>query len=409
MASLAINGGSRAAESLRYPSWPILGDEERRLVGEVLESRQWGRLGGPKTDEFEQAFAAYQGAKHGIAVANGTVALELALLAIGVRPLDEVIVPAVTFVASATAVVRVGAIAVFVDSDPESVVISPEAFEAAITDRTTAAICVHLAGYPCDMDAILSIAERRGVAIVEDCAHAHGTQWRGKGVGSLGAASGFSFQASKSLTCGEGGAVLTDDDAVAERARLIHQVGRKQGRPGNEYYIVSSGYRMTEFQSAVGLGQLARLPQQVLHRQAAGDFLAAELAKIGGLTALKRDPRVTRRGYYYFQLKYDAEQFRGVPRDRFVEALRAEGVPCGAGHGAPLYRQPAFRRAELERFYARGVKLPDYEAMHLPVAERLCSEWQVTIPHPVLLADRSSLQSILEAVVKIKEHAEELL
>jgi dTDP-4-amino-4,6-dideoxygalactose transaminase len=409
VAQLAINGGAKAAEASRFPSWPIPGEGERRLVDEVLQSGRWGGPEGDKIDRFEQAFAAYQGTKPGVAVANGTVALELALLVAGVRPLDEVIVPAVSFVASATAIVRVGAVPVFVDSDPETLAIAPGAFEAAIGERTTAAVCVHYGGYPVDFDAILPVAKRRGIAIVEDCAHAQGTQWRGMGAGAIGTIGAMSFQASKSLTLGEGGVVTTDDDALAERARLMLRIGRRPGRPGYEHAIVASNYRLTEIQAAIGLGQLELLPDQVRQRQAAQRFLVSELAKIGGLSALKPDPRISRRGFYFLVLRYDSRHFAGLPRDRFVDALRAEGVPCGIGYGMPLYRQPAFGRDALEPFYPRGTRLPDYATERLPVAEEFCANQQVTIPHPVLLADDAGLQSILDAVAKIKVHAEELL
>lgn len=409
-ATLALFGGPKAAERLVYPAWPIVGDEERRLVNEVLESGQWGRLGTDiKVDQFEQAFADYQGAKHGIAVANGTLALELCLLTVGIRPLDEVIVPAITFIASALSVVRVGAIPIFADSDPATISVSAESIEAAITERTRAILCVHYGGYPCDMDAILSVAARHGLAVIEDCAHAQGTEWRGKGAGSIGTIGAFSFQSSKALSVGEGGIVLTDDDDLAERARLIHHIGRKLGQPGYQHYMVGSNYRLGNFQAAVGLAQLQRLPEQVRQREVAGEFLASELQKIGGLSALPRDPRITRRGYYFMVLKYDASEFQGLSRDRFIEALNAEGVPVTAAYGMPLYRQPAFDPAVLEQMYQVRTNLPDYEAMSFPVAEKFCAEEQVVISHAVLLADRSGLELVIEAVRKIKMNARSLL
>lgn len=409
MKRLAINGGPKAAEAAVIPTWPILDEGDKRRVNDVLDSRKWGRLEGGVVAEFEQAFAAFQGVKHGLAVSNGTVAIELALLSAGVRPGDEVLVPAVTFIASATAIVRVGAVPIFVDSDPETAVVSPSALERAITERTTACVLVHYGGYPCDMDAILPIAAKHGIAVVEDCAHAQGTQWRGKGVGGLGAIGTFSFQSTKSLTLGEGGIVVTDDETVAQRARLVHNIGRQIGQPGYVHYVVGSNYRLGELSAALGLGQLDRLPEQIERRAAAAEFLATELGKVGGLAAPKPDPRITRRGYYFFVLRYDASQFGGIPRNRFLQALQAEGVPCGLAYGMPLYRQPAFSRANIEPMYARGAALPDYQAMYLPVAERFCAEEQIVFPHAVLLADRSTLGPVVEAVAKVKEYADELL
>lgn len=407
MSKLAINGGPRAAEGAVFPAWPIIGADDRDFVLETFESGKWGRLEGTKVEEFERAYAAFQGAKHGIAATNGTAALELALLVAGVRPGDEVIVPAVTFIASASAVVRVGAVPVFADCDPDNAVISPASLEASITERTRACVLVHYGGYPCDFDAILPIARARGLAVIEDCAHAQGTEWRNKGVGSLGTIGAFSFQSSKSLTMGEGGIVVTDDDELAERARLFHNIGRIMGQLGYRHLLIGSNYRLSEMQAAVGLAQLPRLPEQISQRERAARFLAEELGRIGGLVPQRLDARITRRGFYFFVLRYNRDEFGGLPRDRFVEALRAEGVPCGIGYGTPLYRQPAFSQGSIDAMYAPGTRLPLYEEQYLPAVERFCAEEQVTIPHPVLLADRASLSLLVEAVAKIKANARE--
>ncbi len=410
MSKLALHGGPPAVATLKMPEWPTLTDDDRKAVMEALESKEWCRLTpNSRAEAFEKAFAAYHDAKHGIAVSNGTVALELALLTGGVRPGDEVIVPAITFIASASAVVRVGAVPIFVDSDPETLSISPAAVEQAITPRTRAVIAVHYGGYPADFDALLPIVERHRLVLVEDCAHAQGTEWRGRKVGALGHLGGFSFQQSKALTAGEGGIVLTNDDALAEQARLYHNIGRVLGRPGYEHFVLASNYRLPELSAALLLSQLGRLQEQVERRMAGASLLAQGLESVGGVRPLKPDPRITQRGYYFMVLRYDRSQFQNVPLGNFIAALRAEGVPCGSGYGMPLYKQPAFRREHVAELLGRPVtEIPDYPNMYLPVAERFCAEEQITLPHELLLADRSDLESVVEAVAKIKEHAGEL-
>jgi dTDP-4-amino-4,6-dideoxygalactose transaminase len=411
MSELAINGGPKAAEGLQMPQWPMFGEEDEKAVLDAVGSRHWGRLyPGSRVEQFEQAFAEYQDAKHGTAVSNGTVALELAIVACGIRPGDEVLVPAVTFIASASAIVTsVGAIPVYVDIDPETASISPERIEEAITDRTRGIVAVHYGGYPIDFDRILPIVEKHNLVLIEDCAHAQGTEWKGRKVGAIGNMGAFSFQESKAFTAGEGGIVLTNDDELAEQARLYHNIGRVIGRPGYEHHVLASNYRMSDLHAALLLVQLRRFQGQIKVKNENGRYLARELKRIGGVEPLKQDERVTLRGNYFFIMRYHSEHFDGVHRDRFVEALRAEGVPCGAGYGLPLYRQPAFRRESVGRWLSESSKpWPDYESMYLPASEHFCAEEQVTLPHQVLLADRSGMQCIVDAVAKIKGNTSEL-
>jgi len=409
MSKLALLGGTKAAADLPLPRWPQCTSGDVQAVTEALTSSRWCRIyPGSRVEQFERAFAEFQGGEHAVAVCNGTAALELALQAAGVRPGDEVLVPAVTFIASASAVTRVGAVPVFVDSDPERIAVSAQALAAAITPRTSAIMVVHYGGYPPDMDAVVALAGERRLALIEDCAHAQGGQWRERGLGTLGTAGAFSFQESKSLAGGEGGMVLTNDAVVIERARLLHNIGRVVGRPGYEHYVLASNYRLPELQGALLLSQLERLPEQVRLRQEAGEYLRQGLASVEGLRPLPSDERITRRGYYFFVLRYQPEAFPGVHRDRFLQALSAEGVPCGAGYGVPLYRQPAFRRENVGPLYPRGASLPDYESLRLPVAERFCYEEQITLPQPVLLGGREAAVTVLAAIEKVMANIGEL-
>jgi dTDP-4-amino-4,6-dideoxygalactose transaminase len=410
MAKLAIRGGPRSAEGLGIPPWPPLEDEDRRAVMEALESRRWCRIyPESRTEQFEAAFAQYQDARHAVAVSNGTVAIELARRTWGAEPGDEVLVPAVTFIASASAIPCVGAVPIFVDSDPDTLAISADGIAGAITERTRGAVGVHYGGYPIDFDAILPVLRKRGLFLVEDCAHAHGTEWKGHKVGAIGTMGAFSLQESKSLTSGEGGVVLTDSDELAELARLIHNIGRVIGRPGYEHHVLASNYRMNELEAALLLSAMRRLPELTRRKHENGEFLAAGLREIGGIDPLPRDPRITQRGYYFFIAKYDAAAFGGVHRDRFLDALAAEGVPCGAGYAIPLYRQPCFAPERVRKLLPERLgPIPDYQSLRLPVAERFCGEQQVTLPHPLLLSGRAGLQKVIDAAAKIKANLDEL-
>jgi len=413
MAKLAIKGGNKAAEGLKdlIPKWPQSDEDDKKALLEVLESTHWCRLySNSKVENFERSFAQYHDAKYGIAVGNGTVSLELALKAGGVEPGGEVIVPAVTFIATASAVTEVGAIPIFADIDPETATISPKAIEAAITSKTRAVIGVHYGGYPVDFDAILPIVKKHNLLFIEDAAHAHGTEWKGRKVGAIGDFGSFSFQESKSLTAGEGGIVLTDSQELWEKAYLTHNIGRKVGIPGYAHLILSSNYRMTEFQGALLLSQMKHLDDWTNLKHENGEYLARELQKIGGVEPPKRDPRITKRGYYFFVIRYDKNEFKGLSRDKFVEALNAEGVPCSTAYGVPLYKNPAFDKENLRGIWAKCIgDIPDYKNLYLPVAENFCANQQVVIPHTVLMSSRKGIQMIIDSIVKIKENVDELL
>lgn len=409
---LAINGGPKAAETLKVPQWPMIHEEDKQAVIDALDSGHWCRLyAGSRVEQFEREFAQYHEAKHAIAVSNGTLALELAMLACGIGPGDEVLVPAVTFIATASAVVTsAGAVPVFVDIDPETGCISPEGIEQAISSRTKGVVAVHLGGYPADFDSILPIVSRHNLVFIEDASHAHGTEWKGRKIGTFGDVGTFSFQESKSVTAGEGGIITTNDDDIAERALLIHNVGRAVGKPGYVHYVLASNYRMLEIQAALLSSKLGRYQrEQVERKHRNGEILAQGLREIGGLEPQRQDERITQHGYYLFVTRYDSEQFGGLHRDRFADALRAEGVPCG-NYGIPLYKQPAFKREKLAALLPESSKpWPDYENTVLPAAERFCAEEQILFPHQVLLSDPAQLEIMLDAVAKIKENVGELL
>jgi len=408
MGKLAIHGGPAAAKDLKIPEWPTVTTADKVAVLDALESRRWCL--GPKLHEFMRAMAKYHDAKHCIATSNGTTALQLALRAAGVRCGDEVIVPAVTFIATASAVAEIGAVPIFADSDPETTQICPKSVESLITRRTTAVLGVHYGGYPFDLDAMRKLCKKHKLLLVEDCAHAQGTEWKGRKVGAIGDVSGMSLQASKALSTGEGGVVLTDSDEIYERGWLIHNIGRVAIQTGVGHHILSSNYRMHEIEAALGLSALKRLPREVAKRHRNGEWLAEQLRSLGGgIHPLPRDRRITQRGYYFFLLRYEANEMKGVHRNKFLQALNAEGVRAGTGYGVPLYKNTAFGPDKLDEVLAhvKG-RRPDYGKLHLPVAERLCTDQQITLAHPLLLADRKELKKVVDAFAKVKENIEDL-
>ena len=396
MAKLAINGGEPVVKHGLGKGWPIHDETEENALLEVIRSGAWNRR--EKVDEVAEKFAAYHDAKYGIPLANGTVALQCALKAAGITAGDEVIVPALTFVATGTSAVCVNAIPVIVDIDPLTYNIAPDAIEAAITPRTRAVIPVHNGGYPADMDAIMEIADKHDLKVIEDCAHAHGSQWRGKGVGSIGHLGTFSFQIGKTLTCGEGGMVLTNDEDLANKAG----------------HIANLNMRMTNLQAALLLSQLERLDEQVQTRERNMAYLVKGMEKIEGIHPIPRDERVTRWCFYYWDFRFVSDEFGGISRGRFFEALGAEGVPCGVGaHGQPIYNEGpfadpnSFDQLGLPRKYL-GDRAIDYSKVHCPEAEGVYHNEVCSFGHAMFLGDTDDMQLILDAFQKIRSHVDEL-
>ncbi|WP_435320915.1 DegT/DnrJ/EryC1/StrS family aminotransferase [Haloarchaeobius sp. TZWSO28] len=409
MVELAIHGGPAAAEALEIPEWPTMNEASEQYVQEALDSGHWCRnAGGEFCDRLEAEFAAYHDAKHAVAVCNGTAAIELALLACGVEPGDEVIVPSYSFIASASAVPAVGAVPRFVDTDPRTYNIDVDHLEDVITDRTVGVIGVHFAGYPMDMDRLIPLVESHDLFLIEDAAHAQGSEWNGEKVGTFGEFGTFSFQESKSLPSGEGGIVVTDDDVLAERARILHNIGREQGTTGYRHYRMGRNYRLSEIQAALALGQLEKLDAENRIREENERRLLEELEAIPGIETKPRDERITARGYCLENFRYDPDAFDGLSRDRFIEALNAEGVPVGDGYEMPMYRQPAFFRNEIGRLLPDGTDIPDYRHLHLPGVEELCRT-NVSYNHKVLLADAEGVQSIATAIRKIQDNTDTLI
>lgn len=412
MAKLAVLGGKPVSKTGYDVTWPAVTEAEVRAAVRVTRSGGWWRFSGNEVEEFEREFARYNDSKHCLGVVNGTAALEAALRACGIEAGDEVIVPSVTFVASASAVLLVQGIPVFADVLEATCQIDPADVERKITPRTKAILVVHYAGYPADMDAIPDIARRRGLRVVEDCAHAHGTEWRGRKVGEIGDVGAFSFQESKSLTCGEGGAVVTGSEELYNAAYAYHHIGRTLGSEKYGHTSVGPNYRMNEFQGAILRAQLKKLPSQTKIRMRNAGLLSDGLAEVPGLEPLREDGRVTQRGYYFYVLRFDEGAF-GMTRERFMEAMKAEGAPLGAGYGSPVYHLPVFRDMH---FGAKGCPLTcghyggemEYGKVSCPAAEEVSYGRHLTIPNHVLLKAKN-VRLIVKAARKVYENRRSLI
>lgn len=389
---LALEGGS-PVRTTPFPAWPVFDEREVEAVTEVVRSGKWGVLAGDKVKQFEQVFAAFQQAKHGVCVVNGTAALEIALRAVGVGPGDEVITTAYTFIASPNAALSLGAIPIFADIEPDTYLIDPAKIEAAITKRTKAILPVHMCGCPANMTAIMEIAQRHQLAVVEDACQAWGAEWGGRRVGAIGNCGAFSFQASKNITAGEGGILITNDDSLEEILWSLHNVGRRRGGQWYEHVRVGWNYRMTEWQGAILLVQLSRLPEHMAIRSRNAAYLREQLAQVGGVRPLRVDPQVTQHAWHVFILRYEADAFGGWPRDEFIGALNAEGIPCGRGY-TPLTDSEAI----LSGLRSLDAPLPN----PCPIAEHACHAEAIYLSQNLLLGDRSDMDSIVEAIAKIQ-------
>lgn len=412
MSKLAIAGG-KPLRARPFPPWPQFDDRERKAIVEVLENRRWGGYPFPNQSAglFGERFAAYHDAKHAVCAANGTVAIEIGLKAAGIKPGDEVIVPAYTFEATAIPVLRLGAIPVFVDVLADTYCIDPKATEEAVTSRTRAILPVHLAMNMADMDAIEDLAARHHLKVIEDCAHAHGAKWRNRGAGSLGDAGSFSMQTSKLMTAGEGGMVTTNDDEIFELCQSYINCGRASQTDRYGHRILGLNYRMTEFQAAILLAQLERLTEQTELRGARAPRLSQGLSGIPGISLLKRDERLTRQAIYQFVFKYDSNAFGGAQRDRFIAALEVEGIPCDGLFYEPIYRSALFHvdPRDFPALNAITVEELPWKNACCPVAERAAYKESIWLPHHLLLGQEEDVDQIVEAVDKISRNLDELL
>ena len=424
MGKLAINGGEpvRDTKSNPWPKWPIWDEKEEKALLEVLHSGEWS-YNGRKEREFNREWAKFIGSRYSVLAANGTITLQLALEALGIGYGDEVILPGLTWQATAATIVDVNATPVLVDVLEDTWCIDPQKVEEAITPRTKAIIPVHLYGSFADMDAIMAIAEKHNLKVIEDCAHKHGGEWKGRKAGSIGDVGSFSFQLSKIMTAGEGGALTTSDPEVAEKLDALRNCGRRP-EPEEEdankgagvysdegNFIQSGNYRITDFQAAILVEGLKRLPEQNRRRDENAIYLNSKLAELPGVQPMKRDERETLEAYFNFSFRYNADEFKGLPVDKFRKALEKElGTEVEPSYeplnNCALYvplTKPA--RHKLSDEYWEAINPARF---NLPVCEKVYNEQSVCMHHSVLMGGKEDMDIIVEAIKKIYDNADEL-
>ncbi len=421
MTKLAINGG-HPIRTKPFPSWPRAGGSEIDRLKGVLDSGRWfAGLQGDDPDTcgtlFGKRFADLHGARFALPVANGSVAIEIALRALGIKPGDEVIVPAYTFISTATSVLMVGAVPVFADIDPRSYCLDPQDVARRITAHTRAIIPVHLAGHPADMPALLNLAEQHNLFVIEDCAQAIDTSLGAKKVGTWGNFGTFSFQSNKTITCGEGGLITAMDSDLAEKVIALRAFGRyrdkKVARSSDlTCQQVSSNYRLSEFQSAVLLAQLENFAAEDACRIRNAAYLSAAIDKIPGMDHIRQKTEEMKHSYYYYLVRYTPADFAGLDPETLCRALNAEGIPFVVGDRQPLYAHPVFEADNLKD--SLGPKaLERYRQVTLerdvvcPEVEKAC-QCTLILRHQILLGTRQDMDDIIAAISKIIDNIQEL-
>lgn len=409
---LAITGGEPLRTS-PFTEWPLAKKEERAVLEDVLASSKWGGqpFPGKYAVAFAQKFAEYHTAKYAQCVNTGTVAIQAALKAIGIRPGDEVIVPAYTWEGTVGPVLLVNAVPVFVDVDPNTYCLDAKLIEKAITPKTRAILPVHLGMRFADMDEILRLAAKHKLKVIEDCAHAHGGMWKGKGAGSMGDMGAFSFQSSKLITSGEGGAVITNTLEYMELVQSYINAGRASVTDNFRRRIIGFNYRLGEFQAAVLYAQLERLPEQGQTRERNMKSLENKLKGTAAIGLLPPDPRITRQAPYGYVLKYFSKHAKGVPRAAFVAALQLEGIPCDGLFYEPVYKSSLFPidAADFPALSWGREKPLDLRNMYsCPESERAAYEEAVWFPHQLFLGGDEDVDAIADAIHKVLDNIGEL-
>jgi len=413
---LAILGG-QPVRTERWPSWPISDKTEEKSILAALNSGRWGRSGVEMVSDVEKRFAKLMGSKYCLLVHCGTHALHTSVHVLGIGGGDEVLVTPYTFVATIDVILLEDALPVFVDIDPEAFQMNPDKIEEKITENTKAIMPVHITGGVCNMDKINAIAKKYNLKVIEDACQALLAEWRNKKAGTLGDLGCISFQSSKPLTCGEGGAILGDDEETMDRCYSFHNFGRRKGkfmtRDRGDYPILATKYRVTSFQAAVLNAQMNRVEKQFERRAKNADYLTSRLNEIPGINPRKDYEGTTRTAYYAYAFRYKKEHFNNLPRKKFLSALRAEGIPCSSGLGTigststPMNREglieDALNSKSFQKIYSRQ-RLKKYrEQNHCPESDQLCKE-VAGFSQSLLLGTKRDMDDIANAILKIYEN-----
>jgi len=407
----ALLGGTPVRKE-KWTAWPIFNQVEENGVLDVVKSGAWWRGGGKRVEEFERAYARLLGSRYCLATANGTSALVVSLGALGVGAGDEVIIPPYTFVATLNAVLMHYALPVFVDSDRETFQIDHRKVRAAITPATKVIMPVHLGGAMSEMDEVMAAAQENNIPVIEDACQAHLAEWRGKKSGTVGKGGCFSFQGSKNLNSGEGGAIVSDDEDFIENCYTFHNNGRSRraSSSGFSYTANGSNLRMTEFQGALLLAQMRRVEAQSSTRERNARYLTQQLSKIEGIAPAVQYTGATRNAYHLYMFRYDPAAFNGLPRETFIKAMNAEGIGSSSGY-SQLPEEP-FLKQRLEsdgykKLYGEKRLKEVMEQARCPENAKLCQE-AVWFTQTMLLGSNKDMDQIVDAVQKIKKSADAL-
>ena len=409
--------GGQPVRTAPFPKWPSFRDRDEKAVLPVLRSGVWSRA--RVVDEAEIKFAKLMGSRYCVATCNGTNALITSVRALGIGAGDEVITTPYTFVASIHPILLANAMPVFADVDPDTWQIDPDKIEAKITKNTVAILPVHIIGGICDMDRINAVAKKHNLKVIEDACEAHGGEWRGRKVGTLGDLGCFSFQNGKALTCGEGGAILGHDEKLMDRCYSFHNLGRPKGsvapRHGEGHPILASKCRMAEYQASILMTQMETFEAEAKHRSENAAYLSEKLKQIPGIVPRVDYPGVTHTAFYYYGFRYKKEAFNGLGRDQFMAALRAEGISSSSGLGViekmPMNKEgcieDAFASKAYQRIYPRE-KLAGYAAENqCPKCDQLVQE-TVGFHQAMLLGPRQDMDDIVRAVQKVYDNRQQL-
>ncbi|TXT59014.1 MAG: Glutamine--scyllo-inositol transaminase [Promethearchaeota archaeon] len=392
-----------------FQEWPIFDAEDIEAITKVINSGKWwvGSPGDPRgehTWRFQEEFASFQEAKHCIAVANGTVAIEAALLALGIGLGDEVIVSDYTFFASASAVVATNAVPIFCDIDPETLVMDVDKVEDLITKRTKAIIPVHLGGNPVEMDRLKKLANQYNLKIVEDCAHAHGSRYKGVRAGNWGDAGTFSFQASKVVTSGEGGAIICNDDELADKMYSIIDCGRMKNYFSYAHFTYGTNYRMSEFLGALLRTQLKKFPQQHKLRNENARYFLKKLNEIEGIYSMKPTPGTTELGWYVFPIVFNPQKFGGLTKEEFYNILNRNLIPTDRCY-PPLHSLTCFKDINLRKGidYSKanwgGDKSND---ARFPIVSDIYTR-SVEFSHTLLISETQAIEKVINVIHSLQK------
>lgn len=408
---LAINEGNKIHNGT-WPEWPVWDQSAEKDIVNMLRSGRWWRGNGEHVADFENKYAELMGVKRCLATASGTTALITALKALGVDAGDEVIVSPFTFIASYNVIFMNKALPVFADTDPETFLIDPSTIESRITERTAAILPVHIYGLPADMDSINAIAQKHQLKVVEDACQAWLAEYKGKKTGTFGDAGCFSFQNSKNLPAGEGGAIISNNEELMDKCHSLHNCGRPYGsiKRTSAYPISGSNFRMQQIQALILMSQMNRIIKDADIRLTNALYLDAKLKEIPGIVPYKLANGATRSAYHLYPFRYQSEKFNNIPRDKFIRALNAEGIPCGSGYG-PQNKDGLIEDTLNSRGYKRlfsEARLKKWRDENvLPGNDKLCSE-AVIFSQNILLGSANDMGDIVRAITKIYENRETL-